>query len=157
MPAEKIHWFGATHAAGCPPVAVRMMVPSGAAQTFDRDVRPRIVRAEAVAGRDHEAADVTFLVVRVARADAELEGVSELEADLRETGVVLDLAVVLQRFSPDNVDSGLLPPGITLPRKFSPMKRSTLLMSSFFKYTPTDPVERLSGLLDVSRNSWLNC
>ena len=58
MPAEKIHWFGATHAAGCPPVAVRMMVPSGARH------RPSIVTfgrgsfgLKRDAGRDHEAAD----------------------------------------------------------------------------------------------------
>jgi hypothetical protein len=35
-----------------------------------------------------------------------------------------------QRFSPLSVDSGLLPPGMTAPRKFSPMKRSIFLMSS---------------------------
>src|SRR6185503_18622555 len=66
-----------------------------AAQTLDRHVRSRIVRAEAVTGRDHEAADVAFLlVVRVTRTDAQLQRVGELEAELREAGVVLDLAVV---------------------------------------------------------------
>jgi hypothetical protein len=36
-----------------------------------------------------------------------------------------------QRFSPLSVDSGLLPPGMSAPRKFSPMNRSIFSMLSF--------------------------